>query len=295
MDRVEPPSPGWTAQETAHAARVDRLLAGHLARRSRGEKHPVEDFLHTYYSFSPGRLRRWHPGPGVVLDGAAGMPRASWRLYRTVGDGVELDAAQFLAERGDTVGFVRSLLTATLGRAPGVGCFALHEWAMVYRLGPAQVRHTGLPLRLGHDGTDAVVDAHQIRCSHYDAFRFFTAPARPRNRLQPTREAQVAHEQPGCLHAGMDLYKWAYKLTPALPSELVVDAFELARDIRGLDMRSSPYDVRVLGLDPVPVETADGKAAFIAEQRVFTARADGLRRRLLDALDALDAPGGVGG
>ncbi len=277
--------PSWSARESAHAQRVDRLLAEHLARRARGETHPVEDFLHAYYSFSPGRLRRWHPGPGVVLAGAAGMPRASWRFYRTDGDAVALDVEGFLAERGDTVDFVRALLTATLGRPATVGCFALHEWAMVYRLGPEQVRHTGLPLRLGHHGTDAVVDGHQIRCSHYDAFRFFTGPARPRNGLQPTRESQVALEQPGCLHAGMDVYKWAYKLTPAIPSELVADAFELARDIRVLDMRSSPYDVRVLGLEPVAVETAEGKAAFIAEQRLLTGRANALRRRLLAALD----------
>ena len=30
----------------------------------------------------------------------------------------------------------------------------------------------------------------------------------------------------------MDLYKWAYKLSPLVPSELVADCFELAREIR---------------------------------------------------------------
>ena len=45
-------------------------------------------------------------------------------------------------------------------------------------------------------------------------------------------------EQPGCLHAGMDLYKHAYRLTPLVASELVADCFELARDIRVLDMRA---------------------------------------------------------
>ena len=63
-----------------------------------------------------------------------------------------------------------------------------------------------------------------MRCSHFDAFRFFTAPARPLNVLAPTRETQHALEQPGCLHANMDLYKWAYKLSPLVPSELVADA-----------------------------------------------------------------------
>ena len=288
MERIVLPAQHWSALEGEHGRRVDELVGGHLARRARGEKHPVEDFLHTYYSHSPGRFRRWHPGPGVVLEGAAGMPRASWRYYRTVGDGVDVDVAAFVAARGETVDFVRSLLRATLEHPAQLGCFGLHEWAMVYRLGPGQVRHPGLPLRLGHPGTDAVVEAHPIRCTHFDAFRFFTEPARPRNALQPTRESQAALEQPGCLHAGMDLYKWAYKLAPVVPSEVVADAFELARDIRVLDMRASPYDVRALGLEPVPVETPEGKAAFRAAQRLLTQRTNALRHRLIRGLASLD-------
>lgn len=287
MDAQVWSSARWQAAEAAHAARVDRLLAGHLARRARGEKHPVEDFLHTYYRHPPGRFRRWHPGPGVVLEGAARTPRAGWRFVRAVGDGLTLDTEAFLRERAVTVDFVASLLGSTRDRPPAIGCLALHEWAMVYRLGPEQVRHVGLPLRLGHRGSDAVVEGHAIRCTHYDAFRFFTEPARPLNGVRPTRETQVGLEQPGCLHAGMDLYKWAVKLTPAVPSELVADAFELARDLRVLDMRASPYDVRVLGLEPVAVETPEGKAAFVAAQRAFATRAAGVRSRLLQVLTSL--------
>ncbi len=291
VERMDLSLDAWSALESAHGHRVDALVGGHLARRARGEKHPVEDFLHTYYRGSPGRFRRWHPGPGVLLEGAAGMPRASWRFYRTAGDAVEVDVAGFLSARASTVGFVRSLLIATLERPAQLGCFALHEWAMLYRLPPEQVRHTGLALRLGHDGTDTVVESHPLRCSHVDAFRFFTEPARPLNALQPTRASQVALEQPGCLHAGMDLYKWADKLTPAVPSELVADAFELARDLRVLDMRASPYDVRGLDLEPVPVETPAGRAAFVDAQRLLAGRANALRHRLTAALDALGSRG----
>ena len=98
------------------------------------------------------------------------------------------------------------------------------------------------PLRLGTTGTDEVVESHRIACSHFDAFRFFTDSARPLNTLQPGRDDRAAFEQPGCLHAGMDLYKHAFRLTPLVPSELVADCFELAWDIRELDMRASPYD-----------------------------------------------------
>ena len=48
---------------------MDGWLDGHLARRRTGAKHPVEDFLFTYYSHRPSRLRRWSPGAGVVLEG----------------------------------------------------------------------------------------------------------------------------------------------------------------------------------------------------------------------------------
>jgi hypothetical protein len=289
VTRRELPRPQWQALEAAHAARVDDATAAHRERRSDGRAHPVEDFLFRYYNNSPARLRRWHPGAGVLLQDAARLPRATWAHYRVVGDCVEVDVAGFLAARGSAVTFVRRLLSATVSRPAQLGCFGLHEWAMVHGIPPDDVRHAGWPLRLGSAGTDAVVERHGIRCSHFDAYRFFTDSAAPRNALRPTREGQVEMEQPGCLHAGMDVYKWAFKLTPLVPSELVGDAFDLAREIRVLDMEASPYDLRELGYAPVPIETPEGKAAYLERQRVFAERSTALRRRLLAVLDAATA------
>jgi hypothetical protein len=140
---------------------------------------------------------------------------------------------------------------------------------------------------LGAEGTDQVVESHKIGCSHFDAFRFFTDEARPLNVLQPTRESQPKLEQGGCLHANMDLYKWAAKLAPFTPSALVLDCFELARDIRTLDMRASPYDLAPLGYEPVRIETVAGKAEYAAAQRTFAARARPLRERLVALCDEL--------
>src|SRR5699024_865940 len=81
--------------------------------------------------------------------------------------------------------------------------------------------------------TDAVVEREKLVCSHFDAFRFFTPSAAPRNASRPTRAAQVDNDNPACLHVGMDLYKWAMKLTPLVPSSLVLDCFEHARQTRG--------------------------------------------------------------
>lgn len=283
------PAATWRALAQAHAQRADEATAGHRERRARGERNAVEDFLFEYYPAKPAALRRWHPGVGAALapdhDGPA--PHAAWRWYATGADGtVTLDVDAFVADRGDTVRFVAGLLRATRDRPAFTGCFGLHEWAMVYREGDDEHRHP-LPLRLGGAGTDAVVEAHRIRCSHFDAFRFFTPDAVARNTLQPTRESQVALEQPGCLHAGMDVYKWALKLGPAVPGDLLLDCFALARDIRTLDMQASPYDVTTYGLDPVAIETPDGKAAYVARQRSFAERGNVLRGRLVDVCEAL--------
>jgi len=272
----------WTARSEAHAQRVDALTAGARARRAAGQRHPVEDFLYEYYNTRPSLLRRWHPGPRVTLAGPA--PHAGWRWYVTDAGTVRLDDAAFATDRGETVRFVRGLLAATASRPAFTGCFGLHEWAMVYRTDAT--RHT-IPLRLGQEGTDAVVEAHPIRCTHFDAFRFFTPDAVGRNRLQPTRESQPELEQPGCLHATMDLYKWALKLAPATPSALVADCFELARDVRTLDMRASPYDLRDHGYEAVAIETPEGKAAYVAAQRDFAERGAVLRARLIEVCDAL--------
>lgn len=277
----------WTARAAEHAARVDELTAGHRGRRPAGVKHPVEDFLHQYYNHPVARLRRWHPGPGVMLADAADHSRAGWKHYAVEGPDLCLDSAAFVAARARTIEFVTGLLTATMSRPGTFGCFGLHEWAMVYGLKQDQVRHAAYPLRLSPREIDDVVHAHEIRCSHFDAYRFFTPAALPRNTLTPTRESQERHEQPGCLHAGMDVYKWCFKLAPAVPSELTADAFALAHEIRVLDMRASPYDVTLLGVEPIAIETPAGKAEFTAAQRTFAQRSTALRQRLLNNLIAL--------
>jgi len=275
------PAPVWRARAAAHAARVDGWLAGHLHRRRDGVPHPVEDFLFTYYSHRPAQLRRWHPGFGVVLAGAEPQ-----RHYVATDLGQTVDA-RLLEKRAAALRWIRGLLRATASRPAQLGCFGLHEWAMVYRQTPDQVRHNAWPLRLSPSAAAQVVEDRGVRCTHFDAYRFFTEPARPLNALTPTRDRQSELEQPGCLHANMDLYKWAYKLSPLIPSELVADCFELSRAIRVLDMRASPYDLRDLGHEPVRIETPDGRAAYAAAQREFAERGMPLRARLVERCDAL--------
>ena len=281
------PESEWTARRAAHEARVRRWTDPHQARASAGEKHPVLDFLFTYYAFRPAWLRRWHPGPDVVLGGEAAREFLRWPEYQEAEGGVRLNPGALPAHRREFVGWLRGLLEGTRDRPAFFGCFGLHEWAMVYRQTPDQVRHNAWPLRFAPEELARIVEAGPVCCSHFDAFRFFTAPARPLNRLQPARATTADLEQRGCLHANMDLYKWAFKLAPFTPSELVADCFELARDIREVDMRASPYDLRALGFTPIAIETAAGRAEYESRQREFTARGEPLRDRLLALTERL--------
>ncbi len=132
---------------------------------------------------------------------------------------------------------------------------------MVYRLDPAQVRHEQQPLRLPIDAISEAVDNVGLRCTHIDAFRFFTEEAAPQNTLLPTRANQPDLEQPGCLHANMDLFKYAMWFQPYVPGELVLDCFELACRAREIDMRASPYDLAELGYPPIRIENPEGRTA----------------------------------
>ena len=274
------------ARRAAHESRVDAWIEPHLERRREGVAHPVHDFLFTYYSQRPAALRRWHPGYGVVVGGPEAWDYLDLKGYVAVSSGATV-CDDYVASQQVLLTTLLRLLKATASRPAQLGCFGMHEWAMVYRLDQDQVRHASWPLRLGPEGTDEVVEGHKIVCSHFDAFRFFTEEARPRNTLQPGRDDRAELEQPGCLHAGMDLYKHAFRLSPMVPSELVADCFALARDIRVLDMRASPYDLSALGYSPMRIETTEGKQEYVAAQRSFAERGAPLRDALIKECERL--------
>ena len=65
------PRAAWEAARAAYLGRVRPWAEDRSRRMSRGQKHPVHDFLFEYYSFRPAHLMRWTPGMNVVLEGAA--------------------------------------------------------------------------------------------------------------------------------------------------------------------------------------------------------------------------------
>lgn len=288
---VDLPATRWLEHAATHERRARRFGEPFVQRRMTGAKHPVEDFLFTYYTQKPGQLYRWHPGAGIGLTGPQALDYQGTKFYRVSETGgsyrAEVDLPAFVLARARMLDFARVILRRTDQRPANFACFGLHEWAMAYKSEANGIRHEYLPLRLGAQGTDHVVEQHKIRCTHFDAFRFYTPQAAPLNELQPTRETQRDLEQPGCLHANMDLYKWAYKLSPLVSSDLMMDCFELAWDIRTMDMQASPYDLLDWGYEPIRIETADGKAQYVRAQKRFAERAETLRQALLCVVDSI--------
>lgn len=289
----------WRLREQRHHDRVDLLTTDHLERRRRGEPHPVVDFLFTYYRTSVASLRRWHPGTGVLLENAHQGDRRGWRHYSraTVAgrDGLVVDAHSVWRRCGARVARARGVVAATASRRGATGCFGLHEWAMLYRSGPEGLRHGYVPLRLSHERIDEVVRESRLQCTHFDAFRFFTDAAVPRNREQLTRDDQFRLEQPACLHSGMDIYAHVAALEAGAPGELLLDALDAAFEAREVDMRSSPYDLSDWGLQPIPVETNEGRSEFVAFQKQWAERTQALRSRFLAAVEQVEdvvAPAG---
>ncbi|AYJ49807.1 3-methyladenine DNA glycosylase [Rhodococcus sp. P1Y] len=282
----------WTTSRQAHVERVERLVGDYLRDRASGAYHPVLDFLFTYYSYKPGHLKRWNPGYGVVLTGERAHDYADLASYEPTEGGFAVRES-LLDRRRSAIEFILGLLSATRDRQPNLGCFGLHEWAMVYRGGKSALRHGSVPLRLGHTGTDDVVDSMKLKCTHYDAFRFFTDAAAPRNALELDSSGRTAREQPGCVHASMDLYKWSYKLSPLVDSRLVTDCFELALAARTVDMRASPYDLTAYGLDSIRIETPEGRAEYVRAQSDLSNRAAPLRSALIARCENLLVSGGA--
>jgi hypothetical protein len=229
-----------------------------------------------------------HPGYGTALAGDA-AEYLEFPQYVRTDEGVTTSLTWLTesADRGKRLDHAIRLLEGMNTRPANTGCFGLHEWAMVYGLQQDAIRHSAFPLRLTPDEIVDTVHDVGLRCTHIDAYRFFTPAAMPLNPIEPTRATQPDLDQPGCLHANMDLYKYAMWFSPYAHSELIADCFELARSARSLDMQASPYDVSQFGLEPIKVEMPEGRLEYARRQREVMEQAEPLRCQLLEALRSL--------
>ena len=292
-------APIWRDAAEAHRARMLSLIGGSL---NVDLSNPIYNFIFVYYSFDQKLLLRYSPGAGVVLKGVGVKEEDLWtgRGYVSYGDGsARMDPMLCKPSMRNGAVTAASIMRATSGRAPHLNCYGLHEWAMLYQPPGSTCRlskYQELPLRVSQAELNAVVESMPLACTHFDAFRFFTAPATPLNTISPTpsRATQAQLEQPGCVHASMDLFRYSLKLWPWLPAELLADTLELAVAARVLDMRASPYDLSQwqggaagsFDLSPVRIETAEGRKLYQREQSRLASWAQPLRARLLREYDS---------
>ena len=142
-----------------------------------------------------------------------------------------------------------------------------------------------LKLRVTQNVINEVVRSQPLTCTHFDAWRFFHPDTQAMN-THPvlTRASQDVHEQPACIHANMDLFKYAYELYPLVSSDLLLHSLELAIEARKIDMRASPYDVSSFeGCEvPICIETAAGKRQYVLEQSRLADKALPLRVELMN-------------
>ena len=276
----------WRGRRAAHERRVDAWTIGWRERRASGAKHPVDDFLFTYYPTRPAVLRRWHPGIGVALAGED---------LADLGDGYrEAELAGTPAWLLDPTRFaslvpaalrIAALLTATAHRDPQFGCFGLHEWAMVYRQRPDETRHEQWPLRLEPEQVRATVDGR-------------------RTALQPLRRVPLLHgggasAEPGAAHPRAAGPARAGRVparehgpVPAREPDLPGRGQRPRRRLLRARARHpyprharGPVRPARAGYDPVEVETPSGRSEFAFQQRGFAARAAALRADLLAVVD----------
>jgi hypothetical protein len=275
-ERLEPDI--WQQQKAGHEQKIAKLIDDYLDRRSRQHKDPVMDFLFEYYAFRPSLLKSWSPGFGrLLIDGAS----KDWRfdeMTSVEGDSF-LDLSFFPEDRISSLKWILNVLENSASRSPSFGCFGMHEWAMVYKAD--NIRHDHLPLRMDQDELAEFVESRPLVCTHFDAFRFFTEEARPKNKFELNRKKFTKMEQPGCLHTNMDLYKWAFKMYPWISSDTVRRAFELAVETRYVDMKASPYDLRERGLEPIKIETEEGRKKYIRKQQAIFEKSQPIRRHLI--------------
>ncbi len=270
----------WQSQQNTHHDIIAKIVDPYLEKKQQQHKDVVLDFLFDYYAFRPSHLKKWSPGFRVLLKGADQKTAPSFSEISIVNDGAFLNPDYFPEKRKRAARWILSLLQNSLKNKPSFGCFGMHEWAMVYKAN--KIRHDHLQLRISPKKLTEFVESRPLVCTHFDAFRFFTSEAQPLNKFEPTREKFLQTEQAGCLHTNMDLYKWAFKMYPWVSSNTIRRAFMLALETRTIDMKASPYDLQKQGLEPIKIETKEGRMEYVKHQKDIYQQSVPIRRQLIE-------------
>ena len=227
----------WLPLAQAHRSRADGFTAAHRERARRGETHPVWDF--------PVQLLQPAPAPTEGLPSrvrhGAGRPRRPRvpepKRLRRRRRGVHGEPGLPARPRRDAA-FRRGVVEVDGISAASVR--VLRDARVGHGLPRRRSASRGVPLRLGAAGTDAVLESIPLRCSHVDAYRFFTRPPSPATRApHPCHPGPVGSSPAVCTRTWIST-RWSHKLGPLVDSGLLMDCLDLAATARELDMRASP-------------------------------------------------------
>ena len=292
MSACRLPAEVWRAQAAHHRRRVHKLLSpGFVAGSDKlDDANPVYNFLSQYYNVrgTKGirRLARWSPGLDVLLEGATQQDIVSGGVSSRAcntsmltkkglalcPEGATYKSRDFVAS-SEPAAYIwnHSLLCRTQQNPIVLNCFGMHEWAMVYqpdhRPAFSAKYQSALRFRLSQADVNSVVESNELRCSHLDALRMFSPAAQQLpnqfgNIGSKTRESQTSIEQAACVHSSLDLFRFAWKLSPFCSSGIVMDCLEMALKARRVDVAAGPYDCLEYGIDPILVETEQGKREY---------------------------------
>ena len=237
--------------------RMDRRASGPPAGRPQASGRGLP--VHVLLVRVRRRLRRWHPGAGVLLADAD--PADFGPDYTLTAAGSPSTRHGVRARRGEAIAWIREAARgAPPSGRPSSAASALHEWAMVYR----QPR-TSSATRTGRCGSAAADRPRSsrrqpVRCSHFDAFRFFTpgGPAAERAAADPghagrPRTAGLPAREHGPLQVGVQAVAAGSRRTGR----------RTASRWPGRSGRSTCRPARTtspaLGYQPVRIETAGGQ------------------------------------
>ena len=294
----------WLGEARRHSEEMNDLLypliPGHdqatLKERMHAVRlHPVYNFLHSYYRYSAEELKLFSPGilssAPLEISSSEDLSMLHQKFLSSSTSLAQYQVPRQPLEPSGRYGWVRlsksrDILQATSNRQPFLACFGLHEWAMLFKSN--EKKQPSLSLRVPQSKIDEVV-AQGTYCTHFDAFRHFSQTAMPLNSNPSlTRDTQVETEQPGCIHATMDLFAFAHKIYPLSSSSLLRRSLQLALKARKIDMRASPYDVSKFdGCEiPICIETADGRKQYADEQLALAQEAAPLREEILQTYNA---------
>lgn len=258
--------------------------------------HPIYNFLHTYYRYSVEHINYFSPGMNIILEDVIREDMSKYISNECIEmksqNQVMYSSEIFMKSKKnkDAVLKYYKILLETSMREPHFGCFGLHEWAMLYSgrmnniIDPLPKHQPQLQLRVSQQEIDDIVESGLLTCTHFDAWRFFHPASQTMNHIASLdRSKQAEYEQPGCIHATMDLFKYAYTIYPMISSQLLLQCFMCAVSARIIDMRASPYDVSSFDecKSPIFIESVEGKKEYIQLQEELYLRAVPLRLQLL--------------